>query len=90
MVSIRLKRLGAKRRPVYRIVVADGRTRRNGSTLAQIGFYNPRANVIKGETALTLDVEAARLWLERGAQPTETVLALMRRAQVFAVQPVGT
>ncbi len=71
---------------MYRIVVADGRTRRNGATLAQIGFYNPRANLAKGEADLTLDVEAARRWLELGAQPTETVVSLLRKARVFDVQ----
>lgn len=87
---MRLKRFGAKRRPIYRIVVADGRTRRDGVTLAQIGYYNPRANLIKGETFLTVDVAAARQWLANGAQPTETVLSLLRKAQVFDVQPAGT
>ncbi len=68
----------------------DSRTRRNGEALAQIGFYNPRANPAKNEMPLTLDIEAARLWLGRGAQPTETVVSLLKKAHVFDVPTTGS
>ncbi|AGY57021.1 30S ribosomal protein S16 [Gloeobacter kilaueensis JS1] len=78
-----MKRIGAKKKPVYRIVVADSRSRRDGAVIEEIGFYDPRANVDRGQTDLTVDVEAARKWLATGARPSETVAGLLKRAQVY-------
>jgi small subunit ribosomal protein S16 len=79
-----LKRIGAKKKPVYRIVVTDSRSRRDGAVIEEIGFYDPRANTEKGLPEVTLDVEAARRWLSHGARPSETVQGLLKRAQVYA------
>ena len=76
MVKIRLKRLGAKKAPFYRIVVADGRTPRGGKTLDEIGTYDPT----KQPTEIRIDLEAANAWLAKGAQPTDTVRALLKKA----------
>jgi len=75
MVRIRLKRVGAKNKPFYRIVVADSRSRRDGKCLDEIGTYNP---LQKGEN-VTLDLQKVDLWLSRGAQPTDTVASFIRR-----------
>ncbi|NGO40293.1 30S ribosomal protein S16 [Limisphaera ngatamarikiensis] len=80
MVRIRLKRVGAKNKPFYRIVVADSRARRDGKCLDEIGTYNPLA---KGEN-VTLDLQKVDLWLSRGAQPTETVASFIRRLRSAA------
>ena len=79
MVKIRLKRLGAKKTPFYRIVVADSKTQRNGITIAELGYYNP----CKEPNELKVDVEAAKKWLGNGAQPTDTAKALLKRAGVY-------
>ena len=76
MVKIRLKRMGAKKAPFYRIVVADGRTARDGKTLAEIGTYDPTKN----PTVLNVDLEAAKDWMHKGAQPTDTVRALLKKS----------
>lgn len=76
MVKIRLTRLGAHKRPFYRMVVADSRTSRDGSFIEVIGTYNPQ----KGPAETKLDTERAQFWLQRGAQPTETALKLLKRA----------
>lgn len=75
MVKIRLKRMGAKKAPFYRIVVADSRTPRDGVTLAELGYYDPT----KDPSILKLDVEAAKKWLSNGAQPTDTVRVLLKK-----------
>ncbi len=75
MVKIRLKRLGAKKTPFYRIVVADSKTQRNGKTIAELGYYNP----CKEPNELKIDVEEAKKWLSTGAQPTDTVKALLKK-----------
>ena len=77
MVKIRLKRLGAKKAPFYRIVVADARTPRDGKVLAEIGHYDPT----KDPAELRVDVEAAKGWIAKGAQPTDTVKALLKKAE---------
>ena len=77
MVKIRLKRMGAKKAPFYRIVVADARTQRDGKTLAEIGIYDPT----KEPTVLKVDTEAANQWIKNGAQPTEKVRALLKKAE---------
>jgi small subunit ribosomal protein S16 len=76
MVKIRLKRLGAKKAPFYRIVVADSRTPRDGKTLAELGIYDPTKN----PSVLRVDNNEAKKWLAEGAQPTDTVRALLKKA----------
>lgn len=76
MVKIRLTRLGAHKRPFYRMVVADSKTRRDGTFIEVIGTYNPQ----KGPSETKLDTERAQFWLQRGAQPTETAMKLLKRA----------
>jgi len=77
MVKIRLKRMGAKKAPFYRIVVADARTQRDGKTLAEIGIYDPT----KEPTVLKVDTAAANQWIKNGAQPTDKVRALLKKAE---------
>lgn len=76
MVKIRLTRLGAHKRPFYRMVVADSKTRRDGTFIEVIGTYNPQ----KGPSETKLDTERANFWIQRGAQPTETAMKLLKRA----------
>lgn len=76
MVKIRLKRMGAKKAPFYRIVVADSHTPRDGKTLAELGIYDPTKN----PTVLRVDSDEAKKWLANGAQPTDTVRALLKKA----------
>ena len=76
MVKIRLRRMGAKKAPFYRIVVADSRFPRDGRFIEEIGFYNPTVN----PSELTVDVERAQAWIKTGAQPTETVRDLLKKA----------
>jgi len=73
MVKIRLKRLGAHKNPFYRVVVADGRYARNGRFIEEIGYYNPMADEVK------IDNDAAKKWIANGAQPTDTVKALLKK-----------
>ncbi len=73
-VKIRLKRMGAKKKPYYRIVVADDNTKRDGIAIEELGSYNPL-----GEKEVKIDAEAAKKWLSNGAQPTETVKALFKK-----------
>uniref|UniRef100_A0A482FET5 Small ribosomal subunit protein bS16c n=1 Tax=Dysphania botrys TaxID=240045 RepID=A0A482FET5_DYSBO len=77
MVKLRLKRCGRKQRAVYRIVAIDVRSRREGRDLQKVGFYDP----IKNQTYL--NVPAILNFLEKGAQPTETVYNILKRAEVF-------
>ncbi len=76
MVKIRLMRIGAHKRPFYRFVVADSRARRNGPFVEILGTYDP----LKEPSEIKLDLEKAKLWLQRGAQPTDTVKKLMQKA----------
>ncbi|GAA6393780.1 BS17 [uncultured Flavonifractor sp.] len=76
MVKIRLRRMGAKKAPFYRIVVADSRYPRDGRFIEEIGIYNPVANPAE----LNVDVERAQAWIKTGAQPTETVRDLLKKA----------
>ena len=73
-VKIRLKRMGAKKRPFYRIVVADSRAPRDGRFIEEIGFYNP----VSEPKEIKIDQEKAQKWLSNGAKPTETVRILLR------------
>ncbi len=79
MVKIRLKRVGAKKAPFYRVVVADQRFPRDGRNLAEIGTYNP----LTDPAEISIDVEAAKKWLSNGAQPTDTVRALLKKTGVL-------
>jgi small subunit ribosomal protein S16 len=79
MVRIRLRRTGRKRTPTYRIVVADSQSPRDGRFIEIIGQYAPR----QGETALNLKTERANYWLDQGAQPSDTVRSLLRKAGVL-------
>ena len=76
MVKIRLKRMGMKKEPFYRIVVADSRTPRDGRFIEEIGYYNPVSNPVE----LKVDEERAKYWLSVGAQPTETTRSLLNKA----------
>ena len=78
MVKIRLRRMGAKKAPFYRIVVADSRYPRDGRFIEEIGFYNPTTDPAERKG----DVERAQAWIKTGAQPTETVKALLKKAGV--------
>jgi len=81
MLKIRLARLGAKKSPIYRVVVADSRNaRNNGRPVATLGQYDPA----KVENNLTIDTEAAVEWLSKGAQPTDTIRSLFKKAGVLA------
>ena len=77
-VKIRLRRMGAKKNPFYRVVVADSRFPRDGRFIEEIGFYNPTTDPAE----LKVDVERAQAWIKTGAQPTETVKALLKKAGV--------
>ncbi|MFA5551037.1 MAG: 30S ribosomal protein S16 [Trueperaceae bacterium] len=79
MVKIRLMRMGSMKNPHYRLVVVDGRTKRSGDYIEQIGYYDPRNTT---EDSLRVDVERAAHWLANGAQPTDTALRLMERTGV--------
>ena len=76
MVKIRLRRMGAKKAPFYRIVVADSRYPRDGRFIEEIGTYNPVVN----PAGLKVDVDRAQAWIKTGAQPTETVRDLLKKA----------
>ena len=78
MVKIRLKRVGAKKQPFYRVVVADSRSPRNGRFIEEIGYYNPLTNPAE----IKIDAEKATKWIANGAQPTETVKALLKKAGI--------
>ena len=74
-VKIRLKRMGAKKNPFYRVVVADSRYPRDGRFIEEIGTYDP----LKEPAAIDINTEAAQKWIKNGAQPTETVRALLKK-----------
>ncbi|MTI67452.1 MAG: 30S ribosomal protein S16 [Firmicutes bacterium] len=78
-VKIRLKRMGAKKKPFYRIVVADSRSPRDGRFIEELGFYNPVAE----QKEIRIDDEKAIKWLKNGAKPTDTVLGLFKKNGVI-------
>lgn len=84
-VVIRMKRSGRRNRPCYRISVADSRDPRDGRTLESLGLYDPIAP--KEEMQVTLDVERARYWIEKGALPSETVASIFKRMGVTSAAP---
>lgn len=76
MVKIRLKRMGAHKKPFYRVVVADSRNQRDGKFIEEIGYYDP----LKDPAEIVIDNEKAEKWLATGAQPTDTVRALLKKS----------
>ncbi len=78
-VKIRLRRMGAKKNPFYRIVVADSRFPRDGRFIEEIGYYNP----MEEPSVVKLDPEKAKKWIENGAQPTDTVRELFKKHGVI-------
>lgn len=78
-VKIRLRRLGAKKAPFYRIVVADSRYPRDGRFIEELGYYNPMTN----PADVKIDAEKAKTWIANGAQPTDTVRALLKKNGVI-------
>ena len=79
MVKIRLRRMGAKKAPFYRIVVADSRSPRDGRCIEEIGTYNP----LTEPATVNIDVEKAQAWIKNSAQPTDTVRTLLKNAGVL-------
>ena len=78
MVKIRLKRMGAKKAPFYRVVVADSRYPRDGRFIEEIGYYNPQTEPAE----VKIDADKAKAWLVKGAQPTETVRNLLKKSGI--------
>jgi small subunit ribosomal protein S16 len=78
-VRIRLTRVGAKKQPSYRVVVADSRSARDGRSIETIGHYNPRVDPVE----VNIDAEKATAWLAKGAQPSDTVARLFRRVGIL-------
>ncbi|MBQ9826345.1 MAG: 30S ribosomal protein S16 [Firmicutes bacterium] len=79
MVKIRLKRMGAHKKPFYRVVVSDARVTRDGQCIEEIGTYDP----LTDPATIKIDAEAAKKWLANGAQPTDTARALLKKAGVI-------
>ena len=79
MVKIRLRRMGAKKAPFYRIVVADSRYPRDGRFIEELGYYDPMTE----PATVKVDAEKAKEWMKNGAQPTDTVKALLKKNGVF-------
>ena len=79
MVKIRLKRMGANKKPFYRVVVADSRAPRDGKFIDEIGTYNPMTE----PAAININAEKAQKWLGNGAQPTDTVKALLKKSGII-------
>ena len=78
-VKIRLRRMGAKKAPFYRVVVADSRSPRDGKFIEEIGYYNP----ITEPSDVKIDAEKAKAWMANGAQPSDTVKRLMKKAGII-------
>ena len=78
-VKIRLKRIGAKKAPFYRVIVADERSPRNGKFIDEIGYYNPLTN----PADIKIDADKAKSWIANGAQPTETVRSLLKKSEII-------
>ena len=78
-VKIRLRRMGAKKAPFYRVVVADSRYPRDGRFIEELGYYNP----METPAVVKIDGEKAKKWIANGAQPTDTVKALLKKAEII-------
>ena len=83
-VKIRMKRVGAKNAPVFRIVVADGRSPRDGKFIEELGTYQP----LKKGNNYTMDLDRAKYWLSKGAQPSDTVASFIKKASKAAAAAV--
>lgn len=79
MVKIRLRRMGAKKAPYYRVVVADSRYPRDGRFIEEIGYYNP----LQDPPVVKIDAEKAAKWIANGAQPTDTVKAIFKKNDII-------
>ncbi len=79
MVKMRLRRMGAKKAPFYRVVVADGRFPRDGRFIEEIGYYDPTKNPAE----VKIDAEKAAKWIANGAQPTDTVKSLLKKSGII-------
>ena len=79
MVKMRLTRMGAKKAPFYRVVVADSRYPRDGRFIEEIGYYNP----LTEPAEIKLDADKVKTWLANGAQPTETVRSLLKKSEIL-------
>ncbi|MBQ8082316.1 MAG: 30S ribosomal protein S16 [Clostridia bacterium] len=79
MVKIRLKRMGMKKKPFYRVVVADERSPRDGRFIEEIGYYDP----MKNPSVINIDKEKALDWMQKGAQPTDSVRSLLKRSGII-------
>ncbi len=77
-VKMRLRRMGAKKAPFYRVIVADSRSPRDGRFIEEVGYYNPMTNPAE----IKIDAEKAQKWLANGAQPTETVKSLLKKSGI--------
>ena len=77
-VKIRLRRMGAKKAPFYRVIVADSRDPRDGKFVEEIGYYNP----LTEPADIKIDADKAEAWLKKGAQPTDTVKALLKKSGI--------
>ena len=78
MVKIRLRRMGAKKAPFYRVVVSDSRSPRDGRFIEEIGYYNP----MTAPEEIKIDAEKAQKWIANGAQPTDTVKSLLKKSNI--------
>lgn len=85
-VKIRLKRMGAKKSPFYRVVVADSRAPRDGRFIETLGYYNPCVNPAE----VKIDADRAKYWLGNGAQPTETANSLLKKQGIVPTKDWGT
>ena len=77
-VKMRLRRMGAKKAPFYRVIVADSRSPRDGRFIEEIGYYNP----LTSPAEIKIDAEKAKKWIDNGAQPTETVKSLLKKSGI--------
>ena len=77
-VKMRLRRMGAKKAPFYRVIVADSRSPRDGRFIEEVGYYNPMINPAE----IKIDAEKAKKWIANGAQPTETVKSLLKKSGI--------
>ena len=79
MVKMRLRRMGAKKAPFYRVVVADSRYPRDGRFIEEVGYYNPQTEPAE----IKIDADKTKDWLSKGAQPTETVKSLLKKSGII-------
>ena len=78
-VKMRLRRMGAKKAPTYRVIIADSRSPRDGRFIEEIGYYNPISEPVE----VKIDADKAKTWIKNGAQPTDTVRALLKKSGII-------